>query len=385
MELQPGVRWSIDENSSILTVSGIGKMDDYGYGDKTPWYDYRNKIRELHIEGLVSYIGSYAFSGCENLGSIIITSNVTTIGEAAFYNCPSLRSVTLPNDAKVIDKWAFQNCGKLAEIYIPESLTTIGFNAFDGCNALKDVYYTGTETQWTKINGNDALSRATIHYNAEKSNPDEPYMSWYFDETTGTLTITGTGPMANYISSQPSPWYGYRGGIKLVTLDNRITSIGHMAFDGCTSLTSITIPDGVTSIGAMAFRGCSSLTNITIPNGVTDIGRSAFAECSSLTDIVLPNGVTNIADSTFASCYNLTSVTIPESATRISDWAFDNCSSLTSITIPDSVMSIGTCAFSDCSSLRDVYYSGTKEQWKDISVAYANYTLNNATIHYNSK
>ncbi|MBR2716334.1 MAG: leucine-rich repeat protein, partial [Oscillospiraceae bacterium] len=34
----------------------------------------------------------------------------------------------------------------------------------------------------------------------------------------------------------------------------------------------VTIPAGVTSIGYIAFWGCSSLTSVTIPEGVTDIG-----------------------------------------------------------------------------------------------------------------
>ena len=39
---------------------------------------------------------------------------------------------------------------------------------------------------------------------------------------------------------------------------------------------SYTIPNSVTSIGDMAFYGCTSLTSITIPNSVTSIGDDAF-------------------------------------------------------------------------------------------------------------
>lgn len=41
-----------------------------------------------------------------------------------------------------------------------------------------------------------------------------------------------------------------------------ITSIGKLAFCGCTSLTSVTIGKGVTSIGKWAFNSCSKLTEM---------------------------------------------------------------------------------------------------------------------------
>ncbi len=57
---------------------------------------------------------------------------------------------------------------------------------------------------------------------------------------------------------------------------------------------------------------------------------------------------------------------IPSSVTEIGRYAFDDCSGLTSIEIPSSVTSIGNYAFRDCIGLKDVYYTGTQEQWDNI-------------------
>ena len=52
--------------------------------------------------------------------------------------------------------------------------------------------------------------------------------------------------------------------------------------------------------------------------------------------------------------------------TEIGRYAFDDCSGLTGIEIPSSVTSIGNYAFRDCIGLKDVYYTGTQEQWDNI-------------------
>ena len=169
-----------------------------------------------------------------------------------------------------------------------------------------------------------------------------------------------------------------------------VTSIGFVAFDNRTSLTSITIPDSVINIGVSAFRRCTSLTSITIGNGVTSIGVSSFEQCTKLTSITIPDGVTSIGDYAFHRCISLKNVTIPDSVTNIGVSAFAECTSLTTIevgvenvnyadvngvlfnkektllhtspagktsanyNIPDGVTSIGDGAFRRCKSLTSI-------------------------------
>ena len=225
-------------------------------------------------------------------------------------------------------------------------------------------------------------------------------VSWVLT-SDGTLTISGSGKMADYnTSSNTAPWYKNRTSVVSVVVKSGVTSlssyafygcyklasaileagvetvgsyafqdckkltgvmlsdglkeIGYDAFSGCSGLTDVTIPEGVTKLGSSAFYNCSSLTSVNIPAAVTSIGGSTFYNCSSLTGVTIPVGVTSIGYSAFSGCRNLTSVTIPDSVTSMEWSAFSGCSSLTSVKISDGVTSIASGAFSDCSGLTSV-------------------------------
>ena len=100
----------------------------------------------------------------------------------------------------------------------------------------------------------------------------------------GTLTISGTGAMADY-NSVNTPWYNYRDNILAVNITDNVTSIGSSAFQYCNNLVFVTVPKNLTAIGDYAFMGCWMLTSVSIPSGVTSIGISAFAGCLSCNSI----------------------------------------------------------------------------------------------------
>lgn len=81
---------------------------------------------------------------------------VTMIDHAAFPNS-AVTSVTIPDSVTSIPDAAFYNCGNLETIHIPVSVTFIGSYAFDDCPNLMTVTYSGSKTQWDKINGKDEL------------------------------------------------------------------------------------------------------------------------------------------------------------------------------------------------------------------------------------
>lgn len=316
--------WTLDNNGT-LTISGTGDMDDWGY--TTDAYSYN-----------VPW-----WSNCDSIKNVIIENGVTSVGDNAFIFCRSLTSITIPNSVTSIGDNAFSDCSSLTNITIPNSITSIGDDTFFSCISLTNIFVDANNQYYSSENG--------ILFNKDKST------------------------LIKYALGKNDIEYA---------IPTSVTNICHSAFYGCMNLTSVTIPNSVISIGSDAFSNCIGLTSIIIPGSVTSICDHTFYNCSNLKNITIPDSITSIGDRAFASCRSLTSITIPNSVTSIGKWAFSDCSSLTSIAIPNSVTSIGEVAFGLCKNLKDVYYSGSEEQWNNISIGDGNEYLTDATIYYNS-
>ena len=106
-----------------------------------------------------------------------------------------------------------------------------------------------------------------------------------------TLTITGSGKMSNYnTTDNRAPWHNTENftQVKNVVIDG-ITSVGHSAF-WSTSITKLTMSDTVTDIKGEAFAWSRSLTDIKLSDSLKNLGTSAFRGIR-LPEITLPADV----------------------------------------------------------------------------------------------
>ncbi len=380
-------------------------------------------LESITIPDSVTTIGYSAFDTCSGLTNVTLGNGLTTIDSRAFQSCSSLKEITIPDSVSKIGEGAFNSCSNITEFKvgndnkyfssddngvlfnkdktiliqypightrvnykIPDGVTTIGYSSFYNCNKLesitipdtvvkindwaccfgssfKEVFYLGTEEDWNMISVgsyNESLKNATIHYKELPSGKCGYNLTWVLDESTGVLTISGTGDMFDY-SIYGGPWNEHKSNIKEVVINDGVTSIGQKAFIYHSNITNVTLPDSLEVIDESAFYYCSSLSDITIPDSVKSIGSGAFFACESLTGIRIPNGIKTINQGLFVSCINLVEVVLLESVTHIDDRAFQYCGNLT-----------------------DVYYLGTEEQWKTITIDSDNGYLLNARIHFNN-
>ncbi len=424
--------WTLYENGQLV-IDGIGDMASYR--NDAPWESHKDLVCEVVVCDSITSIGDYAFYNCNNLTSVYLGCTLKKIGNSAFRSCEGLISVTIPssvlqigdyafsiceslvnikvessnkyysnddygvlfnksktqliqyplgnsitdyeipNGVTSISGWAFLSSDNLTKVAIPDSVTSIGARAFYSCDGLTNITIpdsvVGIEEDTFGWCTN--LTDINLGYNVTSIG------DYAFENCISLTNIT----IPDSVTSIGYGAFYFCDNLTSVTIGNGVTSIGDYAFYFCESLISITIPDSVTSIGDKAFYTCENLINIMIPTSVTSIGDYAFSSCDSLVSITIPDSVTSIGEDAFEYCDSLTSVTIGNGVTSIGDYTFSSCDSLVSITIPDSVTSIGNSAFFNCFALKDVYFTGSEDEWKTITINSGNDYLENASIHYN--
>ncbi len=211
--------------------------------------------------------------------------------------------------------------------------------------------------------------------------------TWTLD-STGTLTISGTGPMYGY-SLFKNPWCdsalrssGISTRVKNVEISSGVTTLGAYAFSACDSMTGVSLPETLLAVGESCFQSSYGLHNISIPNSVRSIGDCAFSSCNGLTRVTLGSGLKGIGGQAFKECSSLSSIVIPEGVTAIEFSTFEDCSNLMEITIPRTVTSIGRWAFDGCYGLSKVTFTGTRSQWNAIDMGDDNDPLLSANITF---
>ncbi len=327
--------WEFDSETGTITISGEGDMADYpGFYDM-PWHRWKDNITKVIVDDGVKTVGERTFPFFVNIERVEIGDSVETIDLCAFYGCSSLKDISFGNSLVTIGSSAFFTCVNLESVDFPDSLNVIDKFSFYSCHKLTSI-----------------------------------------------------------------------------DLPKNVNSVGYGAFYSCLLLSDVQLNDGLEHIGTAAFSDDRELRNITIPDSVKYIGHFEEGKENSFENL--------IPGSPFQGCYNLSKITISDNNPY---WLFEdgvlyskdkrilvsylsyrgidpklsftvpdgvNCiaseafcrSPCESITIPKSVVKIIDNPFSDCTKLKDVYYLGTKSEWKKITGPFNLASIGSIKIHF---
>ena len=337
--------------------------------------------------------------------------NVVSIGSEAFTSTGLLERLIIPDTITTIAEKAFYKNSKLEYISFPESITSVGADAFTGCQLRINISDIG---KWCNINFANAnanpLSKSTLYLNNEKLvnlvipstvseiKPFAFYGCYTIESLVISDSVKNMGEKAFYkcenlksvkigdnLTKISDYAFAYCSYLESVEIGSGVSAIGKEAFSCCEYLNRISLGENLKTIGQRAFASCKYLYTITIPDTVTSIGSGAFSSCQKLNNIVLSKNIQVINSLTFQFCTSLKYIVIPEKVKKINFNAFYDCRSLLWIALYSNIESFGTDAFYHTYSVKDVFYVGTKTQWKNISIPesddYNNQYILDADVH----
>ena len=249
--------YDCDGLTSITLPDGVTSIGNYAFCSC-------GSLTDVTIPDAVTSIGNYAFYSCRSLTDVTIPDAVTSIGDYAFYDCYNLTSVTIGNGVTSIGNYAFYDCYNLTSVTIGSSVETIGEYAFYYCTSLTSVTSLAATPPTFIISSSDSSSAypfststystatlyaaSTDYYTADywKNFNSIIYkvygtcgdgLTWSFND--GTLTISGSGDMYTYASTDDLPWADFASAVTDIIITSGVTSITDSAFYACENVETV--------------------------------------------------------------------------------------------------------------------------------------------------
>ena len=371
----------------------------------------KTDIPNVEFKNTLVGIGSYAFSGCNELQNATF-EGVKYVGMAAFASCSGLYRVHFDDALLEVGDYAFA-ASSVSELKLGNKLEYIGNYAFKGCKLLtKDTLKNFKLPDTLTYIGSNAF-RNTGLYSTTSTGSVVYVDDWAVDFVKTEMAVTvaikdGTRGIAAYtfkgselvLASMPDTveyicrGAFYKSNARMIKLSAGIKFIDDYAFYSCSGTNfgredfALIIPEGTQYIGRSAFYKCSYVLGLTVPGSVEYIGTYAFYGCDAIgatadvqtqkptgekdengndiTETVvtkvtgyltIENGVKYIDERAFQNCTSLVSVTLPDSVTYLGARVFYKCFKLETVTLGSGITYIPDYAFYKCEALKSVYTS----------------------------
>ncbi len=297
-----------------LTLDGAviaGNYADIGAGIDSR-HDATIKNTTIAENKAVECAGLFA-NGSTTIGDgTIIKNNTTTdsypsAGAYLYHTNEWDATMMLTGDVVIKDNKSAGNDANLClqnEVVTLDSLSStsqIGVSVLDDNEALTSGKFAsgtkGDAMRLTPDNSSYSISRDSstndisllLSLGTCGAEGNESNVTWDFDYTTGTLTISGTGAMVDFAyGDNTSAFRPLKDLVKKVVIADGVASIGEFAFYGYTNLTELSIGKNVLNIYGSAFEN-TGLTSLYVPKNVVSISEKAFYNATKLNSITFEN------------------------------------------------------------------------------------------------
>lgn len=274
---------------SALGVVDLSSSSLLEIGSKA--FEY-SSITEIILSETTKTVGSYAFSGCEDLVSVYYSAadGLGTIGIGAFRKGDAgSGDQKLVRITHISEKEKTDGGEKVIRL---ENVSSIGDEAFYYCKQITEVYIGGENTMLGAeiLAGASSLGKVT-------------YAVINGLDKTGTSGATFTQTLSSSCE---------------LIIESNVESVPDYAFYGFTAVNSLTVPVNVTSIGTQAFGSMTGLKEVYFNAENYECEENAepfyLSGASSGLKVIFGNGISVIKAGLFYGASNMNAIQIPESA-----------------------------------------------------------------------
>ena len=422
---------------NITIPNSVKKIDLHAF-------DGCESLTSIMIPDSVTSIGRYVFDGCKSLTTIKVNSNnkYYSSENGVLFNKDKSQLIffpkdnpskeyTIPDSVKIISDYAFYGCLNLKSIMLSDRNISIGESAFYDCTNLTDVYFSGSADDWAKIdigNYNGCLNGANIHYNYS------PHEHSYTEEITKQPTCTEEGEKIftcdcgdTYTEIVPAKGHtevidkavpatcttdGKTEGShcyvcgEVIKAQTVIKATGHKYDDGkitkqptCTEtgVKTYTCSEcGATKTETIKANGHTEVIDKAVPATCTTDGKTEGSHCSVCGEVIKAQTVIKATGHNFGSWSTTKAATCTESGTQTRKCA--SCGKTETKTIPakghkssgwiiDKTASIGVkgSKHKECTVCKKVLETAEIPALSRISISKASVTLSTSTYAYDGK
>ena len=267
--------YTFQDCKALKTVTINGSGDDYikFTPDAFRFCDNLESVEVYRLKGSgePNEMDS-VFVGCKKLQRVISTCppELNKFGYCCFDGCESLKEVPIPTQAFLINDQAFRGCAALESIDLA-NVTSIGDEAFTGCSALASINLNPSSDNLPTVENENAFD-AWHFANTLITVPDDKYSVFTADAFWSKFQIKHPSLFAftevpGGYSVSKSPYALISDFPEMLEIPEQyesgnVVAIAEGAFQGLTMLTGVTLPEGLTSIGSLAFNGCTNLRTV---------------------------------------------------------------------------------------------------------------------------
>lgn len=260
-------------NDDAYSVTAIGENAFQG-----------TNIQSLNTQNAIKLktIGAYAFEGCTQLSSVMLTEGISYMGERAFAGCSALTSIQVPSTLRTVPAGAFENCSSLTSVNLVMGVSQISENAFAHCTGITSLFLPRSvmKVEHNAFRGMTSLTQIIVDENSN-----------YYASVEGVLfelkygedvdELGEVNKLVLYPISKPGENFYVPCGV---------TSIEDNALEESLYLKHLAIPYTVGYFGADCFKG----TNIEIINyrssNPISVTTNALSSLSPNILLQVPNG-----------------------------------------------------------------------------------------------